>query len=235
MSQKELAELDAPKKYKKRESAMNGWLNVIFKMMLDGHTNETIYFYIKGQPDFNESNRTLENYIYLIGKNNFPDRIRFNVKCVMEKVMPPDVICFKRIDILKYLLTCNPKKKKDKELEKYIDVIKDAYPIASYVETVFKDFHRILMGCSPEKIDDFIEQYKNSGISTFCNGLKKDIAPIKNAISHPVSSGFVEGNNNKFKLIKRIVYGRGGLVNLSKKCKLAFMPQDDTFTLASLV
>ena len=71
MSQKELAELDAPKKYKKRESAMNGWLNVIFKMMLDGHTNETIYFYIKGQPDFNESNRTLENYIYLMGKK-FP-------------------------------------------------------------------------------------------------------------------------------------------------------------------
>ena len=235
MSQKELAELDGPKNYKKRESTMNGWLNVIFKMMLDGHTNETIYFYIKGQPDFNESKRKLEKYIYLIGKNNFPERIPFNAKYVMEKVLPPDVVCFKRTDILKYLLTCNPKKKKDKELEKYIDIIKEAYPIASYVETVFKDFHRILMGCSPEKIDDFIEQYKNSRISTFCNGLKKDIAPIKNAISHPESSGFVEGNNNKFKLIKRIVYGRSGLVNLSKKCKLAFMPQDDTFTLSSLV
>ncbi|MEE1031858.1 MAG: transposase, partial [Ruminococcus sp.] len=43
------------------------------------------------------------------------------------------------------------------------------------------------------------------------------MAPVKNAISHPESSGFVEGNNNKFKLIKRIVYGRSGLVNLSKK------------------
>ena len=79
MSQKELAELDAPKNYKKRESTMNGWLNVIFKMMLDGHTNETIYFYIKGQPDFNESKRKLEKYIYLIGKNNF--HYRFSIKC----------------------------------------------------------------------------------------------------------------------------------------------------------
>ena len=46
MSQKELEKLDAPQNYKKRETSMNGWLNVIYKMMLDGHTNETIYFYI---------------------------------------------------------------------------------------------------------------------------------------------------------------------------------------------
>ena len=73
MSSKELEELDTPKNYKKRESAMNEWLNVIFKMMLDGHTNETIYFYIKEHPDFNESEKKLQKYIYLIGKSNiFP-------------------------------------------------------------------------------------------------------------------------------------------------------------------
>ena len=153
----------------------------------------------------------------------------------LEKVLPPDVICFKRTEILKYLLTCNPKKQKDLELGKYIDVIKEAYPVAAYVETVFKDFHRIIMGNSPDEIDVFIEQYEESVISTFCKGLKKDIAPVKNAISHRESSGFVEGNNNKFKLLKRIVYGRSGLVNLSKKCKLAFMLKDDAFTLSSLI
>ena len=115
MSSKELEELDTPKNYKKRESAMNEWLNVIFKMMLDGHTNETIYFYIKEHPDFNESEKKLQKYIYLIGKNNFPDRIPFNANYLMEKVLPPDVICFKRTEILKYLLTCNPKKQKDLE------------------------------------------------------------------------------------------------------------------------
>lgn len=235
MSQEELEKLDAPRNYKKRETSMNGWLNVIYKMMLDGHTNETIYFYIKEHPDFNEPEKKLQDYIYLIGKNNFPDRIPFNAKYLMEKALPQDVICFKRPEILKYLLTCDPRKRKDPELGKYIDIIKEAYPVAAYVETVFKDFHRILMGNSPEEIDIFIEQYEESVISTFCNGLKRDIAPVKNAISHPESSGFVEGNNNKFKLLKRIVYGRSGLVNLSKKCKLAFMPKDDTFTLSSLI
>lgn len=235
MSQEELEGLDAPKNYKKRESGMNGWLNIIFKMMEDGHTNETIYFYIKGLPDFNEPEKKLQKYIYLIGKNNFPERIPFNARYLMEKVLPSDVLCFKRTEILKYLLTCNRRKQKDQELEKYMDMIKEAYPIASYVETVFKDFHGIIMGNSPEKIDDFINQYEESRISTFCNGIKKDIAPVKNAISRPESSGFVEGNNNKFKLIKRIVYGRSGLVNLTKKCKLAFMPKDEKFTLCSLI
>ena len=61
-----------------------------------------------------------------------------------------------RTEILKYLLTCNPKKQKDLELGKYIDVIKEAYPVAAYVETVFKDFHRIIMGNSPDEIDVFI-------------------------------------------------------------------------------
>lgn len=153
----------------------------------------------------------------------------------MERILPSDVLCFKRTEILKYLLTCNPKKQKDKKLEKYIDIIKEAYPVASYVETVFKDFHRIIMGKSPEEIDVFIEQHEESKLSTFCSGLKRDIAPVKNAISHPESSGFVEGNNNKFKLLKRIVYGRSGLVNLSKKCKLAFMFKDKEFSLDSLL
>lgn len=79
------------------------------------------------------------------------------------------------------------------------------------------------MGDSPDAVDEFITQYSNTKIGSFCEGLKKDIAPIKNAISLEVSSGFVEGNNNKFKLIKRIVYGRRGLVNLEKKCRLAFL------------
>lgn len=235
MSEKALKEMDEPKNYKKRDSGMNDWLNIIFKMMEDGHTNETIYFYIKGRPDFNEPERKLQKYIYLIGKNNFPNRIPFNVKYLMEKVQPPDVLCFRRSDIFKYLLTCNPKTQKDSELGQYIDVIKEKYPIASYIETIFKEFHGIIMGDSPEKLDIFIEQYAESRISVFCNGIKKDIAPVKNAISHPESSGFVEGNNNKFKLIKRIVYGRSGLVNLSKKCKLAFMPKDENFSLSSLI
>lgn len=235
MTKEEIQRLDMPHDYKKKDSPMNGWLNVIYKMMQDGHCNEVIYFYIRRQPDFSGSDGSLVRCIYLIGKNNFSGRSEFHPKQLMEQTLPPGVACFKRTEILKYLLTCNPKIKKNEEPGKYMDAIKEKYPIAAWVESTFKEFHGILMGYETNKIDVFIETYGESKIKSFCNGIKQDIAPVKNAISHPESSGFVEGNNNKFKLIKRIVYGRSGLVNLAKKCKLAFLPQNEEFSLIDLV
>lgn len=108
MSVSEIESMDSPKNYKKRDSPMNKWLNIIFKMMLDGHSDETIYFYIREQEEFTESMEQLARYIYLIGKNNFPGRIPFNAQYLIEYVMPPDVICFKRMEILKHLLTERP-------------------------------------------------------------------------------------------------------------------------------
>jgi len=214
---------------------MNDWLNIIFKMMDDGHSNETIYFYINRQPCFRESKRQLGEYIYLIGKNNFPDRMLFNAKYLMEWIVPPEVVVLKRTEILKYLLTCNPKVEKDEKVGMYIDAIKEKYPVAARVESIFREFHGIIMGSEPDKLADFLKKYEDSEIMPFCNGIKKDIAPVKNAISYCVSSGFVEGNNNKFKLLKRIVYGRSGLVNLTKKCKLAFLPRNEEFSLSALI
>ena len=79
-------------------------------------------------------------------------------------------------------------------------------------------------------LDEFIINYQTY-IPSFCNGLKKDIAAIRNAISNTINSGFVEGNNNKFKLIKRIVYGKQKLVNLFKRCYLAFTSTLDDLSL----
>ena len=85
-----------------------------------------------------------------------------------------------------------------------------------------------------DQLEDFIKKYEASAIEGFIEGIKKDIAPVKNAISHDVSSGFVEGNNNKFKLIKRILYGRADLVNLFKKSYFAFQSKLDNFNLLKL-
>lgn len=235
MTEAEINGLDAPANYKKRDSPMNAWLNVIFKMMLDGHSSETIYFYLLAQPEFQEGARQAEKYIYLIGKNNFPGRPAFNVKYLTEWIYPPDVTVISRTSLLKYLLTVNPKTKMDKEVEEHIDAIKEKFPAAAKVEEIFREFHCILMGKEPDRLDEFLEKYEDSEIKSFCNGIKRDIAPVKNAISLDVSSGFVEGNNNKFKLIKRIVYGRAKLVNLSKKCFLAFMPKMKGFELSKLI
>lgn len=64
---------------------------------------------------------------------------------------------------------------------------------------------------------------------------KKGYHPVKNAISFSISTGFIEGKNNKFKVLNRIVYGRSGLVNLEKKCKLAFLSKGQDFSLSALL
>lgn len=235
MTKEEIDSLDAPANYKKRDSPMNAWLNVIFKMMLDGQSNETIYFYLLAQPEFQAGASQAEKYIYLIGKNNFPNRPAFNAAYLTEWVFPPDVLVISRTNLLKYLLTVNPKTKRDREVEKHIEAIKERFPAAARVQKIFREFHSILMGKNPDSLDDFLERYEASEIRAFCNGIEKDIASVKNAISFDVSSGFVEGNNNKFKLLKRTVYGRSRLANLEKKCKLAFLPRGENFNLASLV
>ena len=125
---------------------MNVWLNVIYKMMADGYSNELIYFYIKRQKSFHEPEGKLVKYIYLIGKNNFPDRTPFNARTTMEWVLPPGTTVITRTDLLKYILTCNPKTKRDSTIEKYISQIKSHYPAVEKVETMFKEFHALLMG-----------------------------------------------------------------------------------------
>ena len=235
MTEEAIAALDYPANYKKRESSMNAWLNVIYKMMADGCSNELIYFYIKHQESFHDSDHKLEDYIYVIGKNNFPNRVLFNIKTTMEWVLPPEVTVINRVDLLKYILTCNPKTKRDPVIEKYIRQIKSAYPVVVKVENMFKEFHSLLMGKDEAKLDEYLVKYGESEIQSFCNGIKKDIIPVKNAISFSISSGFVEGNNNKLKVLKRIVYGRSGLVNLEKKCKLAFMSTTEDFSLPTLL
>lgn len=66
-------------------------------------------------------------------------------------------------------------------------------------------------------LDRFVKDYRTSPISGFVNGLKKDIAPVKNAISSEVSSGFVEGGNCRYKQTKRVMFGRATLNHLFHK------------------
>lgn len=136
---------------------------------------------------------------------------------------------------MKYILTINPKTKKDDRITENIELIKEKYPIVTAVEQVFNDFHSVIMSDTPELVDQFIDIYEGTEINDFCQSIKKDIAPVKNAISYNISSGFVEGNNNKFKLIKRIVYGKSKLVNLFCKCYVAFSVTKEDFTLSELL
>lgn len=234
MTAEDIEQMNQPKNYKKRKTVMDDYLNMIFKMMRDGFSDDIIYFYLRNQACDRNAN-TLWSYIQTISKNNFPCRKSMHLNQLFEARYSTDVKRVTRAQLLKNILTVNPKTKKDERMVDVLLAIKENYPIVSEIETIFKRFHSLLMGDSPNELDEFIETYQYSRIAPFCQQIKKDIAPVKNAISLKASSGFVEGNNNKFKLLKRIVYGRSGLVNLSKKCKLAFLATLEEFTLQDLL
>lgn len=213
---------------------MNDYINIIYNMLADGQDAVTIYHYIICN-GYHAKQSSLQDYIYLLSKNNFPKRNLGHDLHLMEAIYPKDVVVIKRNEILKFLLTNKEKKGVDKTIESYIELIQSKFPIVSQVKDDFSSFHAVIMGDDPAGLDKFLDKYAKSKISAFCSGIKRDIAPVKNAISLDVSSGFVEGNNNKFKLLKRIVYGRSGLVNLFKKCYVAFLPKRVQFHLSDLI
>lgn len=232
MTKEEISALDHSKKYKKRKKCCDGYLNMIFKMYRDRIQPEIILAYVI-KSGYQGTIGALRNQIERILKNNFG--IILHLGWWQTETYPEGTIIINRSDIIKYITVKNKKIEKDKVISQYIVLLKEKYPVIQELETIYNDFYSILMGNAPELLDSFIEMHKDSCIKGFIDGVKKDIAPVKNAISHPISSGFVEGNNNKFKLVKRILYGRSKLVNLFRKCYLPFMIDNVDFKITECI
>ena len=231
MSDEEVDCLDKIRNYKKRKTLFDDYKNMIYKMLKDNVPQEYIVAYVM-KKGYKGSIRGLIVYLNLIAKNNnMPYK---NHNSFVKYEYPDDVIVIKRYDLLKFILTINPKKEKNEQITKYIDIISIKYPIVKDIQEIFMDFHDTIFSNDERKLDTFIEKHENK-IKSFCSGLKKDIAAVKNAISYKINSGFVEGNNNKFKLIKRIVYGKQKISNLFKKNYLAFMSTLDNFCIGEIV
>ncbi|WP_423230541.1 transposase [Clostridium botulinum] len=60
-----------------------------------------------------------------------------------------------------------------------------------------------------------------SELSSFTNGLLRDIETVENSVCSDLSNGFVEGTNSKLKTIKRTMYGRCSQKLLAPKLMLA--------------
>lgn len=98
------------------------------------------------------------------------------------------------------------------------------YPILEEIHYVIGDFRDIYEKKDAKLLDSFINKYLKfsiTNIKSFANGLKLDITAVKNSVTSELSNGFVEGQNNKVKLIKRSMYGRAKLKLLRAKILLA--------------
>ena len=235
MTDEDLQALDRPRCNNRNTGrVMDDYVNIIYKMLRDGIDVGTIFHYVR-RKGFSGDSGTIWQYIQSIALWNFPERGKLIPTVLLKWKYPDDVTVIKRTALLKYILTVNPKTKKDETISEYIDMVKAKFPAVEMVRSIFLSFHSVLMGSNADALDGFLERYCKSEIASFCDGIKQDIVPVKNAISMSVSSGFVEGGNNKFKLIKREMYGRANLPHLTRKCLLGFSIKKQDFNLFDLI
>ena len=200
--------------YKKRYTDMNDYLNIVYKMLKDHFDPAFIYSYIL-HIGYSGSRNSLDQHIRALAQNNFGIRLKKDYHH-MERY-PEDVTVISRFDVLKYMTIKDKEKMKGSDVEKYYSIIEEHYPVVKLCSEIWTSFHDILMGKNSDQLDNFLEKYESSPITPFINGIKKDIAPVKAAISSSVSSGFVEGGNCRYKATKRLMFGRSGLRHLFLK------------------
>ena len=93
-------------------------------------------------------------------------------------------------------------------LFKHSPTLEVAYYLSGILTTVFDE--RITKRAARWKIKRWIALVKKSGLrcfDTFLNTLSRSMEEILNYFNHRDNSGFVEGFNNKIKVIKRRCYG----------------------------
>ncbi|WP_406414690.1 ISL3 family transposase (plasmid) [Streptomyces halstedii] len=75
-----------------------------------------------------------------------------------------------------------------------------------------------------DRLEDWItgaEQDSLAPLASFAHNLRRDFDAVRNGLSLPHSSGAVEGNINRLKMLKRQMFGRAGLDLLRKRVLLA--------------
>ena len=88
----------------------------------------------------------------------------------------------------------------------FFEYLLNKYPIIIPLKICIREFRMIFEKGYQSLLYSFINKYKGSSvklIKKFAESMKNDFEAIENAVSSPLSSGFVEGTNSKLKMVKR--------------------------------
>lgn len=128
----------------------------------------------------------------------------------------PQATIIKKADIQKHLWM-------HEELNIEMESLYEKYPIIYQLKKCIAEFRGIFHRKNMPLLYVLIDNYKGCtipAIKSLALGLERAIEAIENAVSSEQSNGFVEGNNNRVKVIKRVMYGRCGIKLLTVKIML---------------
>ena len=125
-------------------------------------------------------------------------------------------------DLASWILT-DPDNLHDDEKEKLAQA-RERCPHLDTLAGHVTEFAKILTGLHGDRLDDWITNVKaddQPDLHSFARGLKHDHQAVLNGLTMPWSSGVVEGNVNRLKMIKRQMYGRATFPLLRKRVLLS--------------
>jgi transposase len=92
--------------------------------------------------------------------------------------------------------------------------LKEQCPGFTVMRKLFLSFRTILRVGKVSTLRRWMKQALSTGIHAmvrFVRTLKQDLEAVEAAVSEPWSNGPVEGQINRLKMLKRQMYGRGGI------------------------
>ena len=107
------------------------------------------------------------------------------------------------------LLTADPTSLKAAECP-YIERLLARSPALEAMRGLARRFAAMVRGRDADALDPWLVEAADSELGSFAQGLRQDEAAVRAALTLPWSSGAVEGNVTRLKLIKRQGYGRAG-------------------------
>lgn len=112
MTEQEIKAMDNPKKYKKRKTLTDDYINMIYRMLKDGIKPEEIFSYVIKQ-GYTGSWEALDNRVRHLLSNNFGKNLPQN--WYLTYAYPIDITVIGRHEILKYI-TIRKEKKENKQV-----------------------------------------------------------------------------------------------------------------------
>jgi transposase len=124
-------------------------------------------------------------------------------------------------DVASWLLRHPDSLDEDEELK--LKQVKERCPHLEALAGHVGEFAEMLTGRPGGRLDAWIAAADASDLPdlrSFATGIKRDHDAVRNGLTLPWSSGAVEGNVNRLKMIKRQMYGRAGFALLRKRVLL---------------
>ena len=92
-----------------------------------------------------------------------------------------------------------------------VAAIEAGVPALVEAREIIAAFHLMIRKRAHASLDPWITKARTSLVSSFGNGISKDHGAVLSAITSPWSSGQVDGQITRLKLVKRQMYGRAKL------------------------